>query len=57
LGHAVWLRKLDVVRILVKELGADVHQGNSQGATPLCIAAQEGFVHVVRCKRQPRHGR
>jgi ankyrin repeat protein len=39
---------LDVVRYLVKELGADVHQADAEGCTPLNVAAQKEHVNVVQ---------
>jgi hypothetical protein len=47
--NIVFLDKLDVVRCLVKDLGADINQVMQDGATPLCIAAQSGNVDMVRC--------
>jgi hypothetical protein len=41
--------KLDVVRYLVSDLGADVNQADDQGYTPLFVAAQKGHLAVVRC--------
>jgi hypothetical protein len=40
--------KLDVVRLLLRELGADVGLLHD-GFPALCMAAQEGHEHVVRC--------
>jgi ankyrin repeat protein len=39
---------LEAVRVLVKELNADVHQ-TSKGYFPLFVAAQEGLLAVVQC--------
>jgi ankyrin repeat protein len=39
--------KLEVVRFLVKEAGANVNQAASDGTTPLVLAAQEGQLAVV----------
>jgi ankyrin repeat protein len=42
--------KLDLMRILVNELGADVNQAKEDnGATALILAAQNGVVDIVRC--------
>jgi hypothetical protein len=42
--------KLDVMRYLVKELGADVNMASSRtGCPPLYIAAQQGHVDAIRC--------
>ena len=38
-----------MVRCLVKELGADVSQGDNEGMSPVFIAAQYGNVDVLRC--------
>jgi ankyrin repeat protein len=40
--------KLDVVRLLLRELGANVNQ-SYDGCTALFAAAQVGHEHVVRC--------
>jgi ankyrin repeat protein len=40
--------KLDVVRLLLRELGADVSQ-SFNGFAVLRVAAQAGHEHVVRC--------
>jgi ankyrin repeat protein len=40
---------LQAVRILVKELGADVNQATIDGCTPLYVAAQLGHLSVVQC--------
>jgi ankyrin repeat protein len=42
---------LDTLRCLVKDLGADVNQGNHEqgGNTALYVAAQRGHVDVMRC--------
>jgi hypothetical protein len=40
---------LEVVRVLIKELVADVNQAMDNGCTPLCIAAKEGHLSVVQC--------
>jgi ankyrin repeat protein len=37
------------MRLLVKELGADVNKAGHDGGTPLFIAVQEGHLAVVRC--------
>jgi ankyrin repeat protein len=47
--YAVWHGKLDVLRILVKELSVDVNQENSQGATALYLVTKLGLEAVVRC--------
>jgi ankyrin repeat protein len=39
---------LEVVRVLVAELGANVNQGTQDGVTPLYAAAQQGHEEVVR---------
>jgi hypothetical protein len=33
---------LEAVRVLIKELGANVNQARNDGCTPLYMAAQEG---------------
>jgi hypothetical protein len=40
---------VDVIRLLVKELGADINLATDNGFTPLLMAAQEGQVAVVMC--------
>jgi ankyrin repeat protein len=49
LFYAAGLGKLDVVRCLVRENGADVNQSEYEGASFLCIAAHEGHLDVVCC--------
>jgi hypothetical protein len=39
LCYTVFDNKIDAVRCLVKELGADVHQAGEEDFTPLFIAA------------------
>jgi ankyrin repeat protein len=39
---------LDVVRCLVKELGADVHQATDSGERPFIFAARHEIVSVVQ---------
>jgi ankyrin repeat protein len=41
--------QVDLVRLLVKELGADVNKAASDGYTPLFVAVQEGHVAVIQC--------
>jgi hypothetical protein len=41
--------KLDIMRCLVKELGADVNQTAHNGITPLLVAVQFGRLDVARC--------
>jgi ankyrin repeat protein len=41
--------RLDLLRLLVKELGADFNEATHDGATPLYVAAQNGHLDVVRC--------
>jgi hypothetical protein len=41
--------RLDVIRCLVKELGANVNQADADGCTPLFMAALEGHLELVRC--------
>jgi hypothetical protein len=41
--------KVEVMRYLVNDLGADVNQADDEGFTPLYSAAQEGHVAAVRC--------
>jgi hypothetical protein len=48
LSRAAWLGKLDVVKCLVKELGANVNEAIVDGGTPLLIAANNGNVAMVR---------
>jgi ankyrin repeat protein len=40
---------LETVRLLVKELGADVNHADEHGCTPLYVAAQQGHIAVVQC--------
>jgi ankyrin repeat protein len=53
---AAQLDNLNVLRILINELGADANQAvagsnnpKRNGITPLCVAAQLGHVAVLRC--------
>jgi ankyrin repeat protein len=53
---AAELNNLDMLRILIKELGADAHQAiaganhpTHNGFTPLYMAAQNGHVAALRC--------
>jgi hypothetical protein len=41
--------KIDVMRYLVSDLAANVHQTDDQGFTPLFSAAQFGHLAVMRC--------
>jgi ankyrin repeat protein len=45
---AAQICNLSLVQFLVKELGADVNKARHDGATPLCIAAHQGYLGVVR---------
>jgi ankyrin repeat protein len=49
LCQAVLHDKIGAVRILVKDLGADVNKADEDGFSPLYIAAQEGYLKLVRC--------
>lgn len=40
---------LDIMRCLVRELGADVNLANQQGGTPLILAVQTGNLATVHC--------
>jgi ankyrin repeat protein len=41
--------KLEVMRCLVTDLGADANQPDDEGHTPLSVAAQEGDLPAVQC--------
>jgi ankyrin repeat protein len=49
LCHATANGRLDLVRLLVKELGAGVKKAGHDGCTPSFVAAQEGHLAVIRC--------
>jgi hypothetical protein len=49
LMHAAGYGWREMVRVLIKELGANVNQARDNGCTPLYIAAQEGHEAVVMC--------
>lgn len=40
---------INLVRSLGQEVGININDTNSSGATPLYIAAQEGHIEIVRC--------
>jgi ankyrin repeat protein len=48
---AAELGKLDIVRVMVREYGADDNQrtNDEDAYTPLIVAAHKGHVQVVRC--------
>jgi ankyrin repeat protein len=46
---AAFQGRLDIVRYIVGELGADVNQAAQGGATPLYIAALNGRLGIVQC--------
>jgi ankyrin repeat protein len=37
---------LDLMRCIVKDIGADINKATQDGATPLCIAAQKGHIWI-----------
>ena len=48
LKTAVYLGKIDMIRILVKELGADINKENRNGQIPLITAVSSGKLDMVR---------
>jgi ankyrin repeat protein len=44
---AARFKRLDIVRCLVNELGADVNQAAYCGSTPLLMAVDEGYVGLA----------
>jgi ankyrin repeat protein len=52
ISHAASYNKLQIMRFLVKEHGADVNQTYQKGCSPLFYAARGGHVAMVRflCK-------
>jgi hypothetical protein len=47
--YAAAYGKLDILRCLVEEYGADGNEGDDDGDTPLYYAAHEGQLKVVQC--------
>jgi hypothetical protein len=47
--YAIGGGQLEVVRLLVNELGADINQSPPSGVTPLMVAAWNGRLAVVQC--------
>jgi hypothetical protein len=45
---AAWMGKLDVVKVLVQEFGADVNQATDDGHFPLIVEANKGHIHIIR---------
>jgi hypothetical protein len=48
LFYVVFSEKLDFVRCLVKDIGADFTQVNDDGCTPMCVAVMSGKLDMVR---------